>query len=118
MDKIQYKIRLAEIDTPERGQPYGSKAKQVLSELTYGKVITAEVEIIDRYGRYVARLYEDEFDINAELVKRGAAWVYRDYSYDDSFYEYENTAKEKQLGIWGLPESQRVPPWEWRRGSR
>jgi hypothetical protein len=33
MDKKQYKIRLAEIDTPERGQPYGSKAKDILSDM-------------------------------------------------------------------------------------
>ena len=117
MNKKQYKIRLAEIDTPESGQPYGSKAKKVLSDLVFRKTVAAEVQDIDRYGRYVARLYVGDLDINAELVKRGVAWVYREYSTDDSFYDYEKTAKENQLGIWGLPESERVPPWEWRKGA-
>lgn len=31
------KIRLAEIDTHERGQPYGTKAKQALSALAFSK---------------------------------------------------------------------------------
>jgi len=32
-DKRQVKIRVAEIDAPESGQPYGKKAKQALSSL-------------------------------------------------------------------------------------
>ena len=32
-EKVQTKIRLAEIDTPESKQPYGSRAKQELSSL-------------------------------------------------------------------------------------
>lgn len=37
--KIQYRVRLAEIDTPEKKQPYGSKAKQALSDLVFGRMI-------------------------------------------------------------------------------
>jgi endonuclease YncB( thermonuclease family) len=32
-DRQQVRIRLAEIDTPESGQPYGSRSKQALSDL-------------------------------------------------------------------------------------
>ncbi len=35
--KQQIKVRLAEIDTPESAQPYGSRAKQELSRLVFGK---------------------------------------------------------------------------------
>ncbi|MFZ1326870.1 MAG: thermonuclease family protein [Candidatus Contendobacter sp.] len=39
----QAKVRLAEIDAPESGQPYGQKAKQALSDLAYGK--TAQIAV-------------------------------------------------------------------------
>lgn len=50
----QYKIRLAEIDTPERGQPYGARAQEALSALIFGKEVTTRVQDVDRYGRHVA----------------------------------------------------------------
>ena len=34
--KKQVKIRLAEIDTPERGQPYSNRAREVLAALVNG----------------------------------------------------------------------------------
>lgn len=33
----QIKVRLAEIDAPESGQPYGSRAKQALADLAFGR---------------------------------------------------------------------------------
>ena len=37
VDNQQLKIRLSDIDTPERKQPFGTKAKQALSDLAFGK---------------------------------------------------------------------------------
>ena len=44
----QIKVRLAEIDTPERGQPWGTRAKQALSDLAFGKqarIVYVDTEI-------------------------------------------------------------------------
>ncbi|TYP80286.1 nuclease-like protein [Nitrosomonas communis] len=41
--KQQIKVRLAEIDTPESAQPYGSRAKQELSRLVFGKTVSIKV---------------------------------------------------------------------------
>lgn len=68
VDRREVRVRLAEIDTPEHGQPYGTRAKQVLAELVFGKQVrVAEVDR-DRYGRVVGRVYVDGLDVNAEMV--------------------------------------------------
>ena len=56
------KIRLAEIDAPESGQPYGNKSKQALSGLITGKDVTVVVQTKDRYRRTVGRPYVDDLD--------------------------------------------------------
>ena len=118
VDRTQHKIRLAEIDTPEKGQPYGKKAKQALSRLVFGKTVNVEQKDIDRYGRIVGRVYVDGVDVNAEMIRGGHAWVYRKYATDQTLYAIEDDAKRDRRGLWALPEAQRVPPWEWRHGSR
>ena len=30
----------------------------------------------------------------------------------------EKNAKENQLGLWALPEGERIPPWQWRKNKR
>jgi endonuclease YncB( thermonuclease family) len=73
------RVRLAEIDTPERGQPYGNRARQALADLAFGKIVRIAVRDKDRYGRTVGRVFAGSQDINAEMVRRGAAWVYRQW---------------------------------------
>ena len=109
----QAKIRLAEIDTPERGQPFGTWAKLRLSDLVFGKPIAIKLVDIDRYDRIVGRIYVDDLDVNAELVRIGAAWVYRKYATDPSLYDLEEEAREAKRGLWG--QGTPIPPWEWRR---
>ncbi len=115
-DKQQVKIRLAEIDAPESGQPYGNKSKQALSGLIFGKDVRVDVQTTDRYGRTVGRPYVGNLDVCEEMVRVGAAWVYRQYVVDESLFDIENDAREARRGIWGLSESEQVEPWNWRRG--
>ena len=75
------------------------------------------VQDTDRYGRTVGRVYVDSLDINAALVKRGAAWVYRQYSRDPGLLVLEQQAKAAKRGLWALPPAQQIPPWDWRHGG-
>ena len=114
----EVRVRLAEIDTPERGQPYGDRARQALSDLAFGKAVRVAVVDTDRHGRTVGRVHEGAVDVNAEMARRGAAWVYRRYSRDPSLLRLEEEARAARLGLWALPEAQRTPPWEWRAANR
>lgn len=113
--KQQIKIRLGEIDTPERGQPYWRVSRKALESLVAGRTINAIQTDIDRYKRVVAHIYIDDIWVNEQMVKGGYAWVYREYAKMESIYLAEEYAKANKLGIWSLPESERIPPWEWRR---
>jgi endonuclease YncB( thermonuclease family) len=114
----QVRIRLAEIDAPESRQPYGNRARQELSDLAFGKDVTVTVRDIDRYGRTVGRVYAGSVDVSAEMVRQGAAWVYRQYSHDPMLLRDEQEARDARRGLWALPEAERVPPWEWRTAER
>jgi hypothetical protein len=37
------------------------------------------IGVTHRYGRVVGRIHVGNVDVNAELIRKGAAWVYRDY---------------------------------------
>jgi len=116
--KQQIKIRLAEIDTPESRQPYGQKAKQALADLTFRKQVVADIASVDRYGRSIARISVNGVDVNRALVESGAAWVYRAYNHDKSMLQVEAEARKAKRGLWALPESERVAPWDWRKGTK
>ncbi len=113
--KQQIKVRLAEIDTPEKCQPYGKKAKQVLSDKIFWKQVTVVRITTDRYERMIGKVYLGNRYINAEMVAAGAAWVYRKYSKDLELQKLERQARELGSGLWALQEDQRVAPWEWRK---
>jgi len=80
----QLKVRLAQIDAPELDQAFGQQSKQSLSDMVFNKTIKVEKETIDKYGRTVGTLIVDSLDANKEQVKRGMAWVYKQYLHDQS----------------------------------
>lgn len=112
----QIKIRLSDIDTPERGQAFGKRATQALAELAYREDARIVYVDTDRYGRMVGRVYVDGVDVNRQLVAEGFAWVFRRYSDDAELLALESQARKKKIGLWADPNP--IPPWEWRRGSR
>jgi endonuclease YncB( thermonuclease family) len=116
VDGATIEVRLAGIDAPEKNQPYADNARAALRGLILDRNLRLEVLDVDRYARKVARAYResDGMDINAELIRRGHAWVYRRRAYDLSLYDLERAARERKLGLWALPESEREPPWRWR----
>ena len=110
------KIRLADIDTPERDQPWGTEATAALRQWSMSKPARIEVVDTDRYGRLVATLWVDDENINRRLVKEGHAWVYRKYLRDTSLIKLETRAKSTKTGLWSSNDV--IKPSDWRRGQR
>lgn len=116
VDRQEIRVRLDQIDAPEKGQAFGDRSKQSLSDLVYGKTVRAATQGEDRYGRTIATIYAGELNANAEQVRRGMAWVYRKYARDPALYGIEEEARAARRGLWSDPEP--VPPWEWRKRDR
>jgi endonuclease YncB( thermonuclease family) len=109
------RVRLAQIDAPEQGQPWGRRAGQALRRLADGR--SARLVVVDRddYGRAVGDLYVGELFVNEALVREGHAWAYPRYVRSPSIVAAEDEARRAGRGLWRLPEAEREPPWEWRR---
>lgn len=112
VDRKQYQIRLAEIDTPESDQPWGSRATMALAGKVYLRNVVVKVTDRDRYGRLVGTVWRGDRDINRELVSDGVAWAYRQYLHDRSLLADEAHARDAKRGLWSLPNP--IPPWHWR----
>lgn len=111
-------IRLAEIDAPENGQPWSRRSKQALYALLAGKAICARPETTDRYGRVVAHLHADGQDVTRAMVAAGAAWAYRQYLTDQSLLDVEQEARQARRGLWSMPDSEIMAPWDYRANRR
>lgn len=112
--KEQLKVRLYGVDAPELKQPFGSRAKEELSSLVFGREVRLQVSQRDRYGRIVARVYVGDTEVNVLMVQRGYAWWYRDYAKRAKELETaEREAKAARRGLWA--DKRAVAPWDWRR---
>lgn len=112
----QVKVRLAEIDAPEKAQPFGQRSKQHLSDLCFGTEASIRPTSTDRYGRTVARVTCRGQDANAEQVRAGMAWAYDRYVTDPIFPQLQRQARATRIGLWQTSDA--VVPWLFRRERR
>ena len=113
----QITVRMAQIDAPEKGQPFGQKAKSTLSEYIYGQTVRLEESGFDRYGRTLAEVYDESGqNINMLMVQAGMAWAYKEYMTNTAYQEMQDEATRENLGLWS--ENGYIYPSDWRRGVR
>ena len=115
MDGKPQTVRLAHIDCPEKKQPYGTKAKEMIADLCFGKYVKLIGDgKTDRNKRLIAELVlENGVNVNKTLVKNGLAWHFKKYSKDQSYAKLEIVARNKKAGLWRDTES--IAPWDWRK---
>jgi micrococcal nuclease len=115
--KKDIKVRLNEIDCPELGQDFGQKAKQMTSNLCFGKEVTLIIKGKDHFGRTLGDIIlPDQKNLNHLLVEKGMAWHFKKYSKNEHLVELEQKAKESKVGLWSLPNP--VAPWEFRKKQK
>ena len=112
-DGQEVMIRLAEIDAPEGDQPYSIDSKAALAAMIDGKVVRIRFQREDPFGRKIGRVHVGDLDVVEEMVRIGAAWVYREYVIDRGLYAVEKEARAAKMGIWGTTEAAKTPPWKW-----
>ncbi|WP_047547305.1 thermonuclease family protein [Psychroserpens sp. Hel_I_66] len=116
-DSTLIRVRLANIDCPERKQPFSKRAKQFTSDAIFGKNVEILVLNKDRYGRFIANvIYDDKKNLSKELLKNGFAWHFVKYSNDSTLQILEDKARKDKVGLWQDPNS--IAPWEWRSNKK
>jgi endonuclease YncB( thermonuclease family) len=87
------RIRLALVDTPERGQPGFYEAKRFVESLCLGKKGELDVDNGqrrgDRYGREIGVVYCDGFNVNEKLMNAKLARILTEFC-DISEFANEN----------------------------
>jgi len=110
-------VRLYGVDSPEKTQDFGQKAKQFTSDLVFNKYVRLIPKNKDRYGRTVGTIIlADGRSLNEELVRNGFAWHYKAYSTDKNLANLEADARRYKRGLWQSPEP--TPPWDYRKDKR
>lgn len=106
------KLRLTDIDAPERNQEYGQIARRALSTLCKGSNINVEFAGKDKYDRHLGKLQCNQTDASLYMAEHGYAWHNEKYSDNSAIRNAADTARMKKIGLWST--SNPLPPWVWR----
>lgn len=112
-----YKLRIADIDAPERNQTYGKKSRRALMQLCeisdgLQPNIHAALSGTDKYGRKLGKLFCHDQDISLLMLEQGHAWRDR-FNLNRDLILAEDHAKKQKLGLWQYANP--MPPWIWRK---
>lgn len=108
------RVRLANIDAPEKAQPFGQRSKENLNQLVAGQAVTIIDLGGDQYGRRIGRVMVNGQEANVEQVRAGMAWVYARYNHDEQLPGLESEARGQRVGLWVDPYP--TAPWDFRHG--
>ena len=114
-DKGQIRVRLYAIDAPEKDQPYGMKATARLKRLVAGKQVDIYPVCLDKYRRYLAKVFQNDRYTNLIMVRCGLAWAYSAGKQNFEFKIAQNEAQRHNLGLWLQPNP--TAPWKHRHSQ-
>ncbi|EDQ1914831.1 thermonuclease family protein [Salmonella enterica] len=112
-NKTPVRIRLANIDAPEKKQAFGRWSTNQLKGLVAAQPVTVTYTQTDRYGRIIGRVFTTNgTEASRFMVQSGAAWVYERYNTDKALPAMQREAQTQKRGLWA--DNNPVPPWKWR----
>lgn len=107
------KVRLTEVDAPEKAQPFGAASQKSLAEMTMGKQVKVVSRAVDDYGRLLATAFAGELNVNHEQVRRGMAWEYSRFHSNRELMALQREAQQARRGLWAGEDP--VEPSQWRK---
>lgn len=124
VDKRPVRVRLVDIDAPEKRQAFGERARQALADMVFRRPVLVVEKNTDRFGRTLGVLFAKqcepvntcrEINVNARMVHAGMAWAYRFHERptDAEMFAIEQDARRARRGLWS--DTKAVEPWKWRR---
>ena len=122
LSDANHRIRLLGIDAPEKGQAFGNRSGENLSQAIFNRVVTIGWSKHDRYGRIVGKVVLEGQDICLEQVRAGFAWHFKRYEDEQSeedrksYDAAEQEARSAKKGLWKdlIP----LEPWLYREQQR
>jgi micrococcal nuclease len=104
-DGMGERVRLLQIDTPERGEPLFEEAGAELEALIGGEPVWLEPwrEERDDHGRLLAYLFVEDRNLNLAMIEAGMTPYFDRYGsgrYPREFAAAEREAREARRGIW------------------
>lgn len=127
-DGNQVQCRVDSFDAPEtakpkygkKGQPYGEEASEALKNMILNKEVTVRISNPAQEGknfnRSTCQIEIEGKNIDQEMIRQGAAWVYKTFRNNPELVGAENEARSAKRGLWALPLPQ--DPAEFRKMER
>ena len=94
------RIRLEGIDTPERGEPFSTQARNATRVMLFNQKVQLKVTDVDPYDRLVARIVHDGKDSSLELVEAGLACHFTRFVNDPVLARAQVSARTAGRGFW------------------
>jgi endonuclease YncB( thermonuclease family) len=103
------KFRIQGIDAPESCQPGGEASRDALIARVLRRTVRIEAHGHDSYGRRLGRLFADDQDVGAEMVRSGQAWAWSHRVGRGPYAALQREAEHSRRGLFASSQTAMSP---------